>query len=91
VRTAAGKAPVMPVMVKRGEKLVIVPPVVATDIILRKLVSELAWCFEDTFRKVAVDSTYYAFLGELAPSPSGIVPSALFPFANVPRSVMGYS
>lgn len=36
-KALAGKTPVMPVKVKRGEKLVIVPPVEATEIILRKL------------------------------------------------------
>ncbi len=37
VRTLGGKLPVMPVREKRGEKFVMVPPAVATEIIFRKL------------------------------------------------------
>jgi hypothetical protein len=36
-RMEGGKTPVMPVMVKRGEKLITIPPVAMTETILRKL------------------------------------------------------
>lgn len=66
VVTAAEKTPVIPVRVKRLEKVVTVPPAVAVEIIPKKLLSV------SSIRSRASYQSYYAFVVE-PPVPTGIV------------------
>jgi hypothetical protein len=89
VMTSGGKVPVIPVRLKREEKLTTVPPA-ATDIILRKLNRQ---CFSDIelveqcgyacTTNIDRSHSYYAFLVD-PPMARLIVPDAVFPAANDP-------
>jgi hypothetical protein len=89
VMTSGGKFPVIPVRLKREEKLMTVPPA-ATDIILRKLNHqyfidtepiEQGGCARTTNREGR--RSYYAFLVD-PPMAKLMVPDAAFPAANEP-------